>query len=225
MIDYAAAYEDTRIRIVQLARTLVEEQLQRRIPATPDWNAKDLIGHMVGTAIDISNSNVEGVGSAEWTDDQVRRGRALSLEDLLSEWDELAPEISQSLNLFPRTMAGMFVGDVAIHEHDLRNGVGKPGARDSVGVEVGLDTYAFRFRRKVEKEGLAPIVVSDGAREWRGDGEPAATVTGEPFELFRALTGRRTPAEIQQNLDWSGDFEKYLPLVSFYGIPESSLKE
>ena len=223
--DYAAAYEDTRIRIFELARSLSEEDLARMMPATPDWSAKDLIAHMVGIANDISTGNVEGVGSAPWTEAQVQRGRSRSVDELLAEWEQLAPQISEGLNFLGRTLAGLFLGDLVTHEHDLRGGVGRAGARDSIGVELALDTYAFRFRRKIEKEGMAPVVVSDGTKEWRGEGEPAATVTGETFELLRALTGRRTPSEIQENLTWTGDLETYLPLVSLYGIPETSLRE
>lgn len=223
--DYAAVYEDTRTRVIDLARTLSEEDLARQMPATPDWSAKDLIGHMVGIATDTSQGNVEGIGSGPWTEAQVARGRKRSLEDLLADWDELAPQISQGLNFLGRTMAGLFVGDLVTHEHDLRGGVGRPGARDSAGVEVALDTYAFRLRRKVEKAGLAPLVISDGTKEWKAEGEPAASVSGESFELLRALTGRRTPSEVQQNLTWTGATETYLPLVSLYGTPESSLHE
>lgn len=224
--DFAATYEDTRTRVVELARSLSDEQLTRMMPATPDWTGRDLIAHMVGIAVDTSSGNVEGVGSAPWTQQQVERGRNRSLEDLLEEWDALAPQISQGLNFLGRTMAGLFVGDLVTHEHDLRNGVGQPGARDSIGVAVALDTYAFRFRRKIEKEGLPPVVISDGVHKWQsGEGPVAATVTGPPFELLRSLTGRRTPSEIEKNLQWTGDFATYLPYVSLYGTPESSLEE
>ena len=224
--DYAAAYEETRKRVDELARSLDEEQLARKMPATPDWSAKDLIAHMVGIATDISAGNVEGVGSPPWTQAQVERGRDRTLEDLLDEWGRLAPQISAGLNFLGRTMAGLFVGDLVTHEQDLRGGVGRPGARDSKALEIALDTYAFRFRRKVEKAGMAPVVISDGRNEWSwGDGEPGATVAGEPFELLRSLTGRRTPAEMQERLTWTGDAAAYLPLLPMYGIPETSLGE
>lgn len=224
--DYAAAYEETRKRVDELARSLDEDQLARKMPATPDWSAKDLIAHMVGIARDISSGNLDGVGSPPWTEAQVEKGRAQTLEDLLSEWERLAPEISAGLNFLPRTAAGLFVGDLVTHEHDLRGGVGRPGAREANSLGVALDTYAFRFRRRVEKEGLAPVVISDGKNEWRwGEGEPGATVAGEPFELLRSLTGRRTPSEMQERLTWTGNAAAYLPLVPLYGIPETSLGE
>lgn len=225
MHDYAAIYETTRLRIVDLARSLSPDELGRRCPATPDWTAKDLLAHMVGIAADVSSGNIEGTGSAPWTERQVAIRRERSVNEVLAEWDELAPTIGQGLNFMPRTAASLFLGDLVTHEHDLRGGVGRPGARDSEAVEVALDTYAFRFRRRVEKEGLPPAVVSNGETEWRGEGEPAATVSGTSFELLRALTGRRTPAEIQENLTWTGDVATYLPLVSMYGIPETSLDE
>jgi uncharacterized protein (TIGR03083 family) len=224
--DYAAVYEDTRLRFAALARSLSDDDLARTVPATPDWTAKDLLAHVVGIAEDVSKGNVEGTGSAPWTQAQVERGRSRRVADLLEQWDELAILIAQGINFMPRTAASLFVADLVTHEHDLRGALKRPGGRDSVGVELALDAYAFRFRRRVEQAGLAPVVISDGAREWRsGEGEPAATVTGEPFELLRALTGRRTPAEVEANLTWTGDRATYLPYVSMYGTPESGLGE
>jgi uncharacterized protein (TIGR03083 family) len=223
--DYGAAYEEARLRIFELARELSEEELQKKVPATPDWTAKDLIAHMVGVAADVSSGNVEGVGSASWTEAQVIDRRPRPIEDILDEWEKLASQIAESIEFFPRTMAAMLAGDLAIHEQDLRGAVDRPGARDSLSVQIGLDTYAFRFRRRIEQEGLPPILISNGDREWVAEGEPAATVTGLTFELFRSLTGRRTPAEMETRLMWTGDSTRYLPLMPLYGIPESSLGE
>jgi uncharacterized protein (TIGR03083 family) len=224
--DYGAAYEDTRGRIVELARSLSDEDLARKVPATPDWTVKDLLGHIVGIASDVSSGHIEGMGSPPWTQAQVDRAREKSVDQLLTTWEEVAPQVAQGINFVGRTAAGLFAGDVVTHEHDLRGAVNRPGARDSLGVQVALDTYSFRFRRKLEQAGLGPVVISDGKNEWRsGEGEPAATVSGEPFELLRSLTGRRTPAEVEQNLTWTGDCATYLPYVSMYGSPESSLGE
>jgi uncharacterized protein (TIGR03083 family) len=224
--DHATAYEDTRRRIAELARSLSAEELARTAPATPDWTAKDLIAHLVGLAVDVAAGRVDGIGSPPWTQAQVDRGRNRSVEDLLAEWDEIAPRFAQGIGFLGRTGGGLLIGDIVTHEHDLRGVVNRPGARNSIGMEIAVDTYVFRFRRKLEQEGLGPVLVSDGVREWRtGEGEPKATVSGEPFELLRSLTGRRTPAEIQSNLTWSGDASTYLPYFSYYGTPETSLGE
>ena len=224
--DYAAVYEDTRLRLDGLIRSLSDEDLATSVPAAPDWSVKDLLAHFVGVAEDVSKGNIEGTGSEPWTQAQVERGRSRTVEDLLAQWEELAQGISQGINFMPRTAASLLIGDLITHEHDLRGAVNRPGGRDSTGVEVSLDAYAFRFRRKVEQAGLDPILISDGTKEWRsGEGEPAATVTGDSFELLRSLTGRRTPAEIQANLTWTGDSSTYLPYISYYGIPETSLGE
>jgi hypothetical protein len=42
--------------------------------------------------------------------------------------------------------------------------------------------------------------------------EPGATLTGDRFELFRALAGRRSRRQIEA-LDWEGDREPYVALV------------
>jgi hypothetical protein len=42
-------------------------------------------------------------------------------------------------------------------------------------------------------------------------GAPAGTLDVEEFELFRALTGRRSAAQIRR-FDWNVDAEPYLPI-------------
>ena len=119
-IDYAAVYEDTRLRLVELIRSLSDEDLARSVPAAPDWSVKDLLAHFVGVAEDVSKGNIEGTGSEPWTQAQVERGRSRTVEDLLAQWDELANGISQGINFMPRTAASLLIGDLITHEHDLR---------------------------------------------------------------------------------------------------------
>jgi hypothetical protein len=68
----------------------------------------------------------------------------------------------------------------------------------------------------VGEHGLPPLLVKAGeGGEWIvGEGEPAARLEGAPFDLFRALTGRRSAAQIRA-LRWTGDPDTYLPAFTF----------
>ena len=225
MFDYGAVYEDTRLRTIELIRELDDHQLARTVPACPAWTATDLLAHIVGVTSDFAAGNVGSAGSDEWTASQIETRRKLSIDELLTEWEETGSMVAQTISSLPRTYSGLLTGDLAVHEQDLRGAVERPGGRDSLAVKAGLDTYAFRFKRKVEGAGLPGVVVTDGENEWRaGEGEPAATVRGDGFELFRALTGRRTPDEIER-LEWTGDPTPFVPVFPLYGTPERSLGE
>jgi hypothetical protein len=64
-----------------------------------------------------------------------------------------------------------------------------------------------------------------GDRDWvEGAGPPAAVLEAAPFELFRALSGRRSAGQVRA-LAWDGDPEPYLDVLSPYPMPRSPLLE
>jgi predicted ATP-grasp superfamily ATP-dependent carboligase len=66
---------------------------------------------------------------------------------------------------------------------------------------------------------LPSLRLSDGHKDWvLGSGPPAVTVTADRYELFRAITGRRSASAIRA-YDWSGDPTPYLPIIAPYPLP------
>jgi hypothetical protein len=57
-----------------------------------------------------------------------------------------------------------------------------------------------------------------------GEGEPGATARTTRFELFRALSGRRSRDQIRA-WEWSADPESYLSLFYVYGPRAEALVE
>lgn len=57
-----------------------------------------------------------------------------------------------------------------------------------------------------------------------GDGEPVATLRGEPFELLRAMSGRRSADRVRA-LDWEGEPGPFLDLLSAYDQTGDDLVE
>jgi hypothetical protein len=72
---------------------------------------------------------------------------------------------------------------------------------------------------------MPAVQVNAGDKTWvAGNGDPQVSVSAEPFEILRSLTGRRTREQVRA-LDWSGDPEPFLDLFSMYGTPENELEE
>lgn len=225
MLAFETAFTDTRRRFASLCSALTDADLKRGVPACPEWSTKDLVAHVVGVTSDVVSGKVAGVGSEEWTAAQIAARRDRSVTELLAEWDSIAPTAEAAIDTIPKWMAGTLIGDLITHEHDLRGAINRPGARDSSGVAVALDTYARFFGRRIKERDLPPLELRADERSWQlGSGEPQVSAKGEPFELLRALTGRRTHDEVRA-LGWSGDLEPYIDILSMYGVPDRSLNE
>lgn len=208
-----------------VASGLAPGELARSVPACPDWTVKELVAHVIGVGEDFASGNVERAGAPEWTKAQIRRRAELDLSSLLDEWAEVSQKVEPTLDEIPEGAAAMVIGDAVTHEHDLRGAVGRPGGRDSDAMGIALNRYVKRFGKRIKDAELPSVTVTCDGRTWRaGVLDPAAELTGEPFELLRALTGRRTIDEIAA-LGWTGDQEPYLGLVASYSVPAASLGE
>ena len=221
MSEHGDAYRGARARLTALAKELDEGQLEQRVPTCPDWRIKDVYGHLIGLVADVMDRNTSGAGSDEWTAAQVDARRNRSRDELLAEWDERGPDLEALLDKLPPQSAASIVGDIATHEADIYGAVGRADARDSDGVRLALERYVAALGARVTEAGLPAVRVGDVVA---GDGEPAAGVKASPFELLRALTGRRSPEQIRA-LDWDGDPEPYVAIFSAYGVPEAPVVE
>jgi hypothetical protein len=141
---------------------------------------------------------------------EARRGTPIA--EVVAEWNEKAPAFEELLDPIgdPGRQA---VADVVTHEHDLRTALGAPGARDSDAVRIGLGFLAPSVVAEAAARGVAlQVHATDGA----AFGEPGAAVvlTGEAFELARAMTGRRSLDQLRK-LNWQGDCGPVLPAFTF----------
>lgn len=244
-VDPAAAYLDGKRSLTEVLRAASPQQLEAKVPACPEWTPVDVARHLTGVALDMVEGRMpldddpvemwqydDGVrrGNA-FTDNHVVQRRERSLDEVLGEWDEntarllpilrgeqRAPQDIPFIEIVPVT-------DIAAHLHDVRGALGQPGDRDSALVALGFASYFASFAMRAAGRNLPPLRVRyDGKERVTGDGEPAATWTGERFELFRALAGRRSNEQILA-MHWEGDPTPYVPLISNYGPRADSLVE
>jgi uncharacterized protein (TIGR03083 family) len=206
MVDLACAYRGVRTRLADLLAAVADGELERPAPATPRWTVHDNVAHLAGVAGDIVAGNLAGVTSDEWTAAQVRRGRDRSVGDLFDGWAADGAIVEPLIEQFGRS-GHQLVADAATHEHDIRGGLGLPGARDSDAVDVGFHFLGSALGTSLDAAG-APAVAARHERGVTtfGTGEPAITVRISRFEFLRAVTGRRSLEQIAA-YEWDGVVE------------------
>ncbi|QIG45182.1 maleylpyruvate isomerase family mycothiol-dependent enzyme [Nocardioides anomalus] len=210
--EWSAAHE----RVCGLVEALSADALERRVPACPDWTARDLLAHMIGLGADVLAGDEPDDHHAGWTQAQVEARRDRSGAELVAEWRALAPD----LVAWMADHGSRPLNDVVIHEQDLRSAVDRPGARDTAGFALVRDRMAERFGRSAP-DGLA--LVGD---TWRwGPLDAPTRLRASDFDLGRALTSRRTA---QQLRSWTeaGDVAPYSDAFAGLGdLPAHALPE
>ena len=222
MPDGGVVYEQVRQELVALVRGLDDAELDRNVAATPDWRVRDVVAHVAGVARDINHLDLLDDGDA-WTARQVARFADADLDVVLAEWDEEGPAFAAGLTAAGEAFGAHFVGDLHAHLSDIRATLGLPPHDDPATVAVALDFYQSSLDTSLREEGggTVVLVVDDGERV-AGDGEPTATVRGTSFDVLRALSGRRSLAQIRA-MDWSGDVDALAPRLSRYPLREADL--
>jgi uncharacterized protein (TIGR03083 family) len=245
MPDLAAAYEDARTTMIDLVRGAGEGARTKRVPACPDWTIHDLVAHVTSIASEMSSGGVPADLNLIqfWDDDMSRRRedfvddalakrRDHSLEEIIGEWDAAAPILESMIRgetpfppESPPLVDWIVVTDIGQHLQDLAGALGVASERESLATGLSLRSYVEGMRFRSAHDKLPALRMRAGSREWViGEGEPVATLTGDPFELARAASGRRSPDQIRA-YDWDGDPEPFIVLFYPYGLRESALVE
>lgn len=218
--DDISEWQRSHDRVCTFVLDAGDDGMEVAVPSTPDWSARDLLSHMVGLGADILAGDEPDDHNATWTQAQVeaRRGRPASA--LVKEWRALAPDLVDWM----RTNGSRPLGDVVIHEHDLRGALRVPGAQDTPGLAAVRERLAGRMGPAIAA--LPALLLDGGDWTWvsHGAAEDAGTaVRASGFELFRAVTARRTEAQLR---GWTvrGDIGPYLTAFSGLGpLPQEPL--
>jgi uncharacterized protein (TIGR03083 family) len=237
MLDLAEAYAETQQHLIEVVRACSQEALSTKVPASPDWSVKDVVAHVTGVAHDAVRGSIpdelnlvealHDPAQAEMREDltaqQVATRRDRSLDEIVGEWNSLLEELLPMIRgqqPWPRPVPfadAILVTDVAVHAQDVRGALGTPGDRESAGVGVALVSYATALGLRLALNGLAPLRIKYGEKERiAGQGEPSVTWEGDRWEIFRALSGRRSGSQILA-MSWIGDPTPYVPLIPAYG--------
>jgi uncharacterized protein (TIGR03083 family) len=198
MTDYVQVYDNLRDRVSALVRNASDDEVAARCPAAPEWRVRDVVAHVSGVSADIVNGNLDGIGTDSWTAKQVADRRDLSIEQLLADWEEQAAAMAAIVPDLPDVPAGQWVTDALTHEHDIRGGLRRPGARDSDAIDL-----AFNWSRLVLDPKQPVRLESEAGAVQVGESEPIPTVRTTRFEFIRSMTGRRSLDQMRA-YDWDG---------------------
>ena len=219
-MDGIVEWVDAQRRVIDLVGGLDTQQAERRVPACPDWTVRDLFSHMVGLGVDVLAGDEPNDHNATWTQRQVDERRGHDLPTLVEEWRG----VTEPMQAYMRERGTRPLGDLVIHEQDLRGAIGVSGAQDTPGLAVMRDRMLRAFAHRVA--GLPPIaLVGDDWRWASTDDDPAVVVRAPDFDLARALMARRSAAQLRS---WTvtGDVEPYLRAFATLGtLPDRDLAE
>jgi uncharacterized protein (TIGR03083 family) len=218
--DVGLVYGSCRERISKLVRELPDDRAALRVAATPEWTVHDVVAHLTGIVADINAGNLDGIGTPARTAAQVAERQGVPIPDILAEWTTGAAQFEAALTMLGGPMAALAVADIWNHEQDVRGTLGVEGGRDPLAEELAIVGYSDARTRDITEAGLAPLRLKAGTEEWIvGPGEPAATLTTEPYELARFICRRRTAAQARE-YRWDGDADPYIELFTGAGPAE-----
>lgn len=240
MADLAAVYDETRQRISALVSALDEATLHTPAPATPGWTIRDVVAHLTGDlaaliAGDLPTSFFGSLGDPaeveklnSWTDRMVVERRTRPVVEVLDEWATLTPKAWSLLGPGGEAAGLAFADrilttDIAVHEQDIYGALDVARERDCAALRIATATYVGVLGLRLTGQGPVQFLTTEKTYQ-AGDGEPVASARVDRFELFRALSGRRSPDQIRA-WDWTGDPEPYLSLFYLYGPRSQPLVE
>lgn len=240
---YAEAYERAQARVVAF---MEGRDFDVSVPATPEWTALDVLRHLTGLSVDITNLSFDGFASDEWTEMHVTSRAEMSFDEVISEWNDVVGSAAVLLDRLddlglPKTVPSalgdtdvkhipaMVISDILHHEFDLRNAFGNKEGRDLLDIHFSAAGHVKSLRNVFSVADLPTIRVeaADSGMGWDiGVEEPVITLRASSFELMRAIGGRRTRGEIRA-LGWTGEAEPFLDhmVLSHLSARETSLRE
>jgi uncharacterized protein (TIGR03083 family) len=221
-MDAISEWADAQARVIELTESITRDQADRLVPACPDWTVRELLSHIIGLDADVLAGDEPDDHNSEWTQRQVDARAGRDIAALLQEWRGL----TEPLQEWMRVNGTRPMGDVVIHEQDLRGALGVPGARDTEGIAAMRDRFATRFEQLVRAAGLPAIRLQGESWEYTaGDGDPSTVVRASDFDLARAVIARRSARQLRA---WTqvGDIEAFLPCFATLGsLPDADLTD
>lgn len=244
MADAASVFEEARKNLTGLLRGLSRDERITSVPATPGWTIRDIASHLAGDASaviagDFPREFFESFGDPRgvetlnaWTADHVSSRADRTLEDVLDEWDVSSRTLVSMMRgetpwpaEMPPFTDRVLLTDLGVHQQDIYGALGLRKEREGPLVRMATAGYVAIIAFRLVGTDLPPLrVVAGDSERSAGEGEPGATVRADRFEMFRALSGRRSPEQISA-FDWTGDATPYIPYFYPYGIREQALVE
>jgi uncharacterized protein (TIGR03083 family) len=187
------------------------------LAACPGWSVRDVVAHMTAVAEDWAAGRLTGPPTDEQTAAQIARFGGHAVASVLTAWSDAAARLDR----MAETGGGAPpLGDVVVHEHDVRAAIGRPGTRDSEAVWLSSDQLLTNLRTPVPLR----VKVEDGEYRCGPDGGDEICLRTGRFEALRWRTGRRSRAQLAA-MDWSDDPTPVLDHLYLFGPAAADVVE
>ncbi|WP_260972237.1 maleylpyruvate isomerase family mycothiol-dependent enzyme [Mycolicibacterium llatzerense] len=213
--ELAVLYQQTLDRIIELV-SAPGASADAAVAACPGWSVRDVLAHMAGVAQDWAAGRPATPPTDAQTAAQVARFDGRGVDDILRAWGEAATEMPR----LAREGIAPPLGDIVVHEHDIRDALGRPGVRDSAAVQSVSD----QLLRMLETPVPVRVIVEDGEYRCGPDGDPAIDLKTTRFESIRWRTGRRSRSQMAA-MAWSGDPAPVLDQLYLFGPATADVVE
>ena len=244
MPDLAGAFREIRQALTEDLATADAGDWATSIPTRPQWTVKDTVAMLAGFAGALIEGRWTEDYSDSWADREILDGLHLALDRLIGERrDHSGPQILEEWDAHSGRLEAMMAGDerfpigthpfvgwsylwaVVQNGHNVWAALHIAKARDFQATMLCLESAVMWLDMRLQATGRPALRLHAGSRDWViGDGAPRATVTAAPFDLLRALSGRRSLDQIRR-FDWEGDAEGFLGVFSPFEPPKEAFVE
>ncbi len=208
--------------MLALAEGLSAEQLATPVPALPAWTVQQTYAHLAGLCADVPAERVTPPADDTVTARQVAERADLDITRICAAWREDTPALLRVFATRTRARYSLPAVDVWHHENDVRGALGMEAQPEGADELAAFIIGGMARTWSPDLPGVR-VVATDTGQEWnfgeRADLEWSATA----FELVRAVTGRRSTAQMRA-MDWNGDPEAVLGHLSRFPTPETDLR-
>jgi uncharacterized protein (TIGR03083 family) len=250
MADRALAYELGRAHLTELLNEGDPAAADEVVPACPAWTVRDLVAHLQHVAEEYSAgrfpyrsldpNDMEARRAPDrvaindmWADAGVDARRDRSLGDLLHDWELSAQRLYRMMTDEPVLadatendyLAWSAFGDFAVHYQDVLGALDLPADRDAYCAKLGFGTLPVLWSAHVRSLDRVPplrLVTQRGDLVVGTGGDSPATLEVDWFELYRAMSGRRSRGQVVALLEPVGP-DRYLDAFTLYPFAEKPL--
>ena len=220
-MDSARIYQQTQERLVALSTTFDEARLSTVVPACPAWDVRQTYAHMAGLCVEVVQGIVTPPASDEVTARQVTDRAGSDIDAINTEWSESAPALIELMREQTRRRYSLPALDAWHHENDIRGALGMEAQLQDADQLADFVLGGLSHGWPAEQPSVHVVATDTGQTWYLGEGSDLA-LSASAFELARAVTGRRSIAQILA-MNWVGDPTEVAPLLPTLPAPERDL--
>ncbi len=228
--QHANIYKQSQERFANTIDGISPVEESVKIQSCPDWTVHDLLSHVTGLCVAISQGDSPPADTQNWVDEQVISRKGLSSEHVAAEWSESLSNFCAVATSDMR-LAMPLTYDLLVHEFDLNHALQKPPVlEDTDALLLAMNVAALILHGDISKAEVGSLLLVAHDNEWQcGMGDVIATLdlsaTTNPIFEFIRLTGSRRSQSQLLAYPWQGDVERILPLLSHMELPLHDIVE